>query len=445
MQVSVETKSTTQRLVKIAVPKERIEPEIQNRLKNLARTTKVNGFRPGKVPLRVIEQKYGTQVRQEVVGTLIRTTYEEAIQQQNLKPLSEPTFDLDSDLEQLNEGFAFTATFDIYPEITQLNTDNLAVDKPVAQITDADVEEMIQKIRMQQVIWQEVQRPAADLDRVIIDFTATVNGENFKNNEAKQVPIVLGTPSIFGTELDQHLLGKTTNQEVETDLTLPDDYYIQELAGKTLHLAIHISSVAEPILPEVNDKFASVLLGTDDGTVEKLYHDVRANMEVQLKYAIQFKLKQQVLQLILEKNVIEAPQSLIHKEAQRLLEITRKNQLEQRGYANPNLTKEQFYTRAEEGIKIGIVVNKLAEIANIQIDTNRVREMVDNVAATYEKPNEVRQWYYSDPKNLREIEVAVLEEMVTEWLLAKAEVIEKQMNFNEVMLSQTEYQTQAAA
>lgn len=445
MQVSVETKSTTQRLVKIAVPKERIEPEIQNRLKNLARTTKINGFRPGKVPLRVIEQKYGTQVRQEVVGTLIRTTYEEAIQQQNLKPLSEPIFDLDSDLKQLNEGFAFTATFDIYPEITQLNTDNLAVDKPVAQITDADVEEMIQKIRMQQVIWQEVQRPATDQDRVIIDFTATVNGENFKNNEAKQIPIVLGTPSIFGTELDQHLLGKTTNQEVEADLTLPDDYYVQELAGQTLHLVIHISSIAEPILPEVNDKFASLLLGINDGTVEKLYHDVRANMEVQLKYAIQFKLKQQVLQLILEKNVIEAPQSLIHKEAQRLLEIMRKNQLEQRGYANPNLTEEQFYTRAEEGIKIGIVVNKLAEIAQIQVDTSRVREMVENVAATYENPNEVRQWYYSDPKNLREIEVAVLEEMVTEWLLAKAEVIEKQTNFNEVMLSQTEYQTQAAA
>ncbi len=445
MQVSVETKSTTQRLVKIAVPKERIEPEIQNRLKNLARTSKVNGFRPGKVPLRVIEQKFGHQVRQEAIGILIRTTYEEAIQQQNLKPLSEPVFDLESDLEQLDSGFTFTATFDIYPELTDLDMDNLVINKPIAQITDADVDEMIQKIRMQQVTWSEVERAAINEDRVMIDFVATANGESFKGNEAKQIPIVLGTPSVFGSELDQHLLGKTANQDVEIDFTLPADYHVSALAGKQLKLATHISSVAEPILPEVNDSFAVTLLGTNDATVERLRHDIRANMETQLKYAIQFKLKQQALQLVLEKNNIEAPQSLIQVEAKRLLEITRKNQLDQRGYANPNMTEEQFLDRAKEGIRIGIVVNKLAEISQIQIDSERVREMIENVAATYENPAEVKQWYYNDPKHLREIEVAVLEEQVTEYLLNKAEVIEKQMTFNEVMSSQVEYQSQAVA
>jgi len=445
MQVSVETKSTTQRLVKIAVPKERIEPEIQNRLKNLARTSKINGFRPGKVPLRVVEQKFGHQVRQEVVGMLIRVTYEEAIQQQNLKPLSEPVFDLESDLEQLNNGFTFTAIFDIYPELTNLNMDGLVINKPTAQITDADVDEMIQKIRMQQVTWSEVERAAVNEDRVMIDFVATANGESFKGNEAKQIPIVLGTPSVFGSELDQHLLGKTANQDVEINFTLPADYHVSELAGKQLKLATHISSVAEPILPEVNDSFAVTLLGTNDATVEKLRHDIRANMETQLKYAIQFKLKQQALQRVLEKNNIEAPRSLIQAEAKRLFEITRKNQLEQRGYANPNMTEEQFLGRAEEGIKIGIVVNKLAEISQMQINSERVREMIENVAATYENPAEVKQWYYNDPKHLREIEVAVLEEQVTEWLLEKSEVIEKQMTFNEVMSSQIEYQSQAVA
>lgn len=436
MQVSVETKSTTQRLVKIAVPKERIEPEIQNRLKNLARTTKINGFRPGKVPLRVVEQKYGTQIRQEAVGALIRTSYEEVIQQQNLKPLGEPVFDIESDLDQLDAGFTFTAVFDVYPEITNLNMDNLIINKPVAQINETDVDEMLEKIRMQQVTWNEVERPAVNEDRVIIDFVATANGENFEGNEAKQIPIVLGTPSVFGTELDQHLLGKTANQQIEIDIALPADYHFEELAGKTLHLSTYISSVAEPILPEVNDGFAVTLLGADDATVEKLRHDIRANMETQLKYAIQFKLKQQALQLILEKNAIEAPQSLVQVEATRLLEITRKNQLEQRGYANPNLAEKDFLVRAKEGIKIGIIVSKLAEVSQVKIDSNRVQEMIENVAATYENPAEVKQWYYNDPKHLREIEVAVLEEQVTEWLLDKAEVVEKQTTFNEIMSSQ---------
>lgn len=429
MQISVETTSNVERRITVGVPKERIEPEIQNRLKSLARKAKINGFRPGKVPLKVVEQKYGLQVRQEVIGEIVQTSFYEAVEQENLRPAGEPSFDFNTDIRNLEQGLSYTATFEIYPEISSIEVDNLVVEKWVAQVTEEDIDTMVYRLRQQRQTWHEVERPATEGDRVVIDFTGTIQGEPFEGNEAKQIPLILGQKTPILPGLEDQLVGVVGGEDREVDLHFPANYINPKLADQTVHLAIHVDTVSEPQLPEIDEDFIKSL-GVADGQLETLRQDARHNMERELEYAIKNRTKQQLLHALLKANPIDVPSSLVEEEAQRLLESRQK---EGHGQAlNVELFKKEALTR----VQLGLLVGELVKTHQIQVPPEKVKQLIERIAVAYENPEAVVKGYYSDKRRLKEVESMVLEDEVVEWLLNKAQITEKQSNFYEVMEQQ---------
>lgn len=422
MQVSVETTGNVERRITVGIPKERIEPEIKNRLKTLARKAKLNGFRPGKVPLRVIEQKYGPQVRQEVLGEVVQASFYEAVEQEKLRPVGEPNFDFKSDLKNLEEGVSYTATFEIYPELSTIHIEGLVVEKPVAHVTESDVDTMLYRLRQHRQTWNEVNRAAIEKDRVVLDGVATVNGNPFEDNEFKQLPVILGQNNFILPGLEEGLIGVCAGEDRELDLTFPTEYPNPDLASRIVHIAVHVISVAEPQLPEMDAEFARSL-GVEDGNIDTLRVDARNNMERELEYAIKGKVKQQVLDALLKINPLEVPQSLVDEEAQRLLKYR------QREVTNPQLTTDMFREEALVRVKLGILVSELVKIHEIQVSAEKVRQLIERIAMTYEEPDRVIKGYYADKQRLKEVESMVLEEQVVEWLLEKAQIIEKETDF----------------
>lgn len=426
MQVSVETTAALERRMTVGLSKERIEPEIQNRLRSLARKAKIKGFRPGKVPVRVVEQKYGHQVRQEVIGEVVQASFYEAIEQEKLRPVGEPTFAFNTDLKNLEEGLSYTATFEIYPEVLTLQADGLPVEKPLATVIETDIDTMLYRLRQQRQTWQEVDRAAQVGDRVIIDFVGTLNGAPFKGNEAQQVSLFLGQKNFVLPGLEDQLVGSHANEDREVDLIFPPDYTNPELAGQTVHFMIHIHSVAEPQLPPIDAEFAKAF-GVEDGNVDTLRRDARTNMERELEYAIRGKIKQQLLEALLQANPVEVPQSLINEEAQRLLKTR------QAAWQNQTLTLEMFKEEALKRVKLGVLVSELVKQQSIQVQPEQVRQLIERIAFAYENPEEVVNSYYKDKQRLKEVESMVLEDQVVDWLLTRAQLTEKPTNFYTLM------------
>ncbi|BAP54445.1 trigger factor [Thioploca ingrica] len=426
MQVSVETTAALERRMTVGLSKERIEPEIQNRLRSLARKAKIKGFRPGKVPVRVVEQKYGHQVRQEVIGEVVQASFYEAIEQEKLRPVGEPTFAFNTDLKNLEEGLSYTATFEIYPEVLTLQADGLPVEKPLATVMETDIDTMLYRLRQQRQTWQEVDRAAQVDDRVIIDFVGTLNGAPFKGNEAQQVSLFLGQKNFVLPGLEDQLVGSNANEDREVDLTFPPDYTNLELAGQTVHFMIHVHSVAEPQLPPIDAEFAKAF-GVEDGNVDTLRRDARTNMERELEYAIRGKIKQQLLEALLQANPVEVPQSLINEEAQRLLKTR------QAAWQNQALTLEMFKEEALKRVKLGVLVSELVKKQTIQVQPEQVRQLIERIAFAYENPEEVVNSYYKDKQRLKEVESMVLEDQVVDWLLTRAQLTEKPTDFYTLM------------
>jgi trigger factor len=422
MQVSVEQTSAVERRLTVGVPKERIEPEIQSRLKSLARQTKLNGFRPGKVPRRVVEQKYGQKVRQEVLGEVIQATFVEAVTLEKLRPVGDPTFDLNSDIKNLEQGLSYTVTFEVYQEITTLHVDGLPIEKPVAKVSEADIEIMLQRLRQQRQTWKEVDRPATIGDRVIIDFVGTINGFSFNGNEVKQVSLILGQNNFAIQEFEEKLLGVCAGEDRDFDLTFPPNHHNPQLAGRTVHFVVHVSKVATSQLPEINASFAKSF-GVVDGSIESLRIDARYNMERELEYATEGKIKQQILDALLKANPIDVPSSLVDAETQRLL----KNR--QQEWQTQNLSAEMFKDDAVKRVKIGILISELISRYHIQVQPEKVRQLIERIALAYESPEAVVKEYYADEQRLKDVESMVLEDTVVKWLLDRSQLTEKQVDF----------------
>jgi trigger factor len=428
MQVSVETTNTLQRRITVAgIPKERIEPEIQNRLKSLAQKAKVNGFRPGKVPLRVVDQKYGNQVRQEVIGEVIRESFNTAMQQEKLRPIGEPSFDLITDLNDLEQGLSYTATFEIYPELPSLNTSGLTIEKPTAKVSEADIDKMILRLQQQRQTWHTVDRPATKDDRLVIDFSGTINGAPFKNNQAKQIPLFLSQKNGYLPNLEEKLIGARANQDYEVDLVFPEDYpHAEELKGQTVHFQIYVNSVAEPHLPELNAEFAKSF-GVEDGSLETLRQDAKANMERELEYAIKNQVKHHVLEALLQANPIEVPPSLVTEEVERLKKTLPPQS--QKVTEVVNMLTEQ----ATKRVKLGLLLSEIVSQYQIQVDPDKVRQIIERIAFAYEDSQSVINSYYSDKQRLKEVESIALEDQLVEWLLTRSQPVEKESDFYTIM------------
>ncbi|HEY9147470.1 MAG TPA: trigger factor [Gammaproteobacteria bacterium] len=429
MQVSVETTSGLERRMTVEVPEERIDGEVQNRLKRLARTAKVKGFRPGKVPMKVVAQQYGKQVRDEVVGEVIQATYFEAINQEKLQPAGMPS--IEPQVNDQGKSLQYTATFEVMPEVELADLSGTKLEKVVAEVSDEDLEKMIDNLRQQRAEWKPVKRKAKKGDRLNIDFKGTIDGEEFSGNAGEGVQLTIGSGRMIAG-FEDGLVGAKAGEELTLDLQFPEDYGHKDVAGKPVQFAVKVNSVEEPLLPEVDEEFAKGF-GIGDGSLEALRNEVRQNMERELAQAVSARNKQAVMDKLLELNKIDVPAALVDNEAQNLKQQMMQQMQVPQGKSMPELDATLFKGEAERRVTLGMLVAEIIQSNELNVDEEKVKGKVQEVAATYEHPEEVNNWYMADKSRLSQIENLLLEDEVVDWVFGKADVSESKSSFDEVM------------
>ena len=429
MQVSVESTGALGRKMTVAVPEEKIEGEILNRLKRIAKTAKIDGFRPGKIPMSIVKQQYGSSVRADVVGEVIQSTYYEALGQEEIQPAGMPNIE-PKDLDSTN-GIEYVATFEVMPEVNPAPFSGVKLEGVKAEVVDADIDKMMQTLQGQRATWDLVEGEAEDGDRLTIDFEGSIDGEAFNGNSGKGVPVTLGGKRMI-EGFEEGLIGAKAGDELTLDLTFPEDYAYKEVAGKPVQFAVTVHSVEKPTLPELDDEFARNL-GIEDGSIDTLRKEVKSNMERELKERTRAQLKEQVLNKIIENNEFEIPQPLIDNEAQALLQ-----QMQQQMQAAPDkgvdLNPEMFADEAKRRVQLGLLISEIIKQNDLKADGERVRAKVESLAATYEKPEDVVNYYYEDDQRLKEVESLVLEELVIDWAIEQADVDEVEKSYSDIML-----------
>lgn len=432
MQVSVETTSGLERRLIVGVPSSRVDSAVDSRLQEAAKTVKLNGFRPGKVPMRVIRQRFGQSVRMEVLGQVMNDSFYEAIQQQGLKPAGRPEIEPKS----LDEGkdIEFVATFEVFPEIELKDYSSIEVKKPVAEITTADIDEMIENLRTQRASWEVAERAAAEGDQVNIDFVGTKDGEEFEGGKAEGTDLELGSGRMI-PGFEDGIVGMTAGEEKVVALTFPEDYHSEELKGAAVEFKIKVNAVKERKLPELDDEFFKAF-GVEEGGEEAFRAEVEKNMARELKNATKNRIKTQVMDGVLAVHGdLQVPKALISQE----IDALRNQQMQQFGALaeklNPAdiLPDDLFRDNAERRVKLGLVLNELISSEEIKADADKVRETLEEMAASYEDKEEVISWYMSQPQQLQQIEGIVIEEQVVEKLLEKSKVSEETLSYKEVM------------
>ncbi len=430
MHVSVETADGLKRRMTVAVEEERIDKAVQGRLKDLSRTVKLKGFRKGKVPLKVVQQHYGAQVRQDVIGDVLQSSFYEAVEQEKLRPAGAPDFEPKT--MEPGKGLEYVATFEVYPEIELADLSKETVIKPVVEITEEDVDAMIENIRRQHMTWEAVDRPAEEGDRVTVDFKGTIEGEPFEGGEGTDMEVVIGEGRLI-SGFEDGLMGVKAGDEKTLELTFPEDYHAKELAGKPVQFAIKVKKVEAPKLPEVDAEFAKQL-GIEDGDLVKMREEIRANMQRELDSKLQGKIKEAVMEVLLGSHDFPVPEALVTQEAQALARQMQENFARQ-GLKAEDLKLEpaMFRDQAWRRVKLGLLMAEIVKANDLKVDPARVKAKVEEIAAPYEHPEEVVKWYYADPRRLGEVESLVFEEQVVDWVLEQAQVEEKPQTFNEIM------------
>lgn len=425
MQVSVETISGLERRMKVELPGERVANEIDNRLKSIAQNVRMDGFRPGKVPFNVVKQRYENEVRDEVLGELMKNAFFEAVIQQKLNPVGTPNIDLAPFVAGNN--FEFTATFEVYPEIKLQPMDQLEIEKPAAEIKEEDVDAMIDKVRKQQTVWEDVKRPAKEGDRVTIDFVGTINGESFDGNVGTHVPVILGSGRMI-EGFEDHLRGAVAGADTTLEVTFPETYHYKAVAGKPAKFEIKVHKVEEAIIPEVDEEFIKAV-GVEDGNYESFREEVRHNMRHQLDHAVYQKLKQQVIDKLYDLNKIEIPKALLDHEVNTIKHQTGLPE----SYVLNEEQRASFEERARKRVATSLVFNEIVRENKFAVSPERLREEVEKVANAYEESEQVVSWYYDNKDRLSEIEGMVLDNMVVDWVTSQAKVKEVPASFDEVV------------
>lgn len=431
MQVSVESTSTLERKVRVELPEDRISSAVSDRLQNMTKTTKVQGFRPGKVPLKVIQGRYGEQVRNEVVGELVQSSLYEAINQESLRPAGQPRID---DLnDEAGKDLAYTAVFEIYPEVSLKPMSEIKVERSVCEVTDKDVSSMIEMLRKQRRELKPVERAAKEGDSVNINFEGFIDGVAFEGGKAENHDLELGSKN-FIEGFEEGLVGKSAGDDVTLDLKFPDEYGNEELKGKETQFKVKVNLVNEGVLPEIDASFMEQF-GVTDGKEETFNAEIRRNMEREVELTVRRQLKDTVFESVREANDVDLPQALVANEQHRV-----KHELEERlkqqgldsgaiGGADNSLFTEQ----AEKRVALQLLVGEIIKQNELKADPAKVRQMIEQAASGYEDPNSVINWYYSDQKNLAEVEALALEDGVVDWILEHANVTDKPCAFDEIM------------
>ncbi len=422
MQVSVETTSGLGRRMTVEIPADQIDQQVESKLQQLARSVRLDGFRPGKVPLSVVKKRYGEQVRQEAAGELIATSYEQALQQENLKPAGDPS--IEQTQNQPGKELQYVASFEIYPDIEPPQLSDISIERMTAEVTESDVDNMLEKLRKQRVIWSPVERAAADGDRLEIDFEGRIDGQPFEGNAATGVPLELGSNAMI-PGFEEQLRGVCADQTKTVEVTFPEDYGSPEVAGKSAVFDVKVHSVAAAELPQLDDEFARAF-GVGDGGLASLRDEIRRNMQRELQAVIKSKVKHQVFEALLEKADIEVPASLVENEVSALIK-------KDEAAADAVSDRSRYQAEARRRVSLGLLIAEIVKRNQLQIDPERVRATIEDLAQSYEKPEEVVQWYYGNQEMLAGVQTLIMEETVMEWIAAQAKVDEKTVSFDQIM------------
>ncbi|GAA0794329.1 trigger factor [Marinobacterium sediminicola] len=430
MQVSVETTSGLERQMTITVPAERIDQDVDKLVAQQARTRRLDGFRPGKVPPKVIKRMFGSAIRQDVLGQVVQETFYTAVEQEKLQPAGGPSIEFKNDKE--GEDLQYVATFEVYPEIELKDLSGVELEKQTAEIADADLDKMIETLQKQQANWVEVDRAAADGDRIKIDFEGFIDGEAFEGGKAEGHDLVLGSGAMI-PGFEAGLEGKKAGEEFDLEVSFPEDYHAENLKGKAAVFKTKVQSVSAQELPELNEEFFS-RFGIEEKDLDGFKGEVRKNMERELKQALKMKLKDQVFTQLLKVNDIEVPSALIDSEIDNL----RRQAIQQFGGPNANidpnmLPKEMFEDQAKRRVSVGLLVQEVVKTAELKADEDRVRETIEEMASTYQDAQQVIDWYYGNDQILNQIKSLVLEDQVVDHLVASAKVTEKVVPYEEAI------------
>ncbi len=427
MQVSVQSGEGLERRMTVELPADEINQEVEKRLKKIAQTIRLDGFRPGKVPMKILRTRHGLQVQQEVFGDRVQSSYGEAVEQEKLRPAGPPKIEPHLDQSQDGARFAYTAVFDVLPEIELASLAEQSIKRPAAEVVDADVDEMIERLRTQRTTWAEVERGAQNGDQVHISFKGTVDGEPFEGGEASNVPLVLGSGTMI-EGFEAGLLHAAAGDKRSLDLRFPDKYPVEKLAGKPVAFEVEVSKVTEPVVPELNEELAKAF-GVESGDIGRFREDIRGNMERELKQRVESKLKNQAMDVLLEAHKIEVPDALVEEEISALRQQARQGMP---AAGNMELPRNLFEEQAKRRVALGLIIAEVVKNNGIEVDPERVKSTIEEMASSYEDPQEVVDFYNSDPRQRASVENLVLENQVVDWVLEQARVEEELSSFKKV-------------
>ncbi|MGD9983825.1 MAG: trigger factor [Porticoccaceae bacterium] len=425
MQVSPETTSELERRLTIGVPAAEIDSAVSERLEKAARTVRLNGFRQGRVPLRVVRQRFGASIRQEVVGEAMSRSFYDAVTREGVRPAGPPRIDPVRD--QPGEDLQYVATFEVYPQITLAELSDISVVRPVAELSDADVDAMIERLRQQRATWEEVERAAATGDQVVIDYQGRRDGEPFSGGNAEGAVLVLGSGRMI-PGFEDSIAGMRAGENKVASLRFPDDYKEESLRDAEVDFEIRVTAVKEQKVPTLDADFLRQF-GIDDGDMDRFRAEIRTNMERELAVALRSKVKNRVLNELLKRHEIALPQALVANE----IGIVRQQMVAQFGggaqFDASMLPDELFTDQAKRRVKLGLIVAELIKVMQIRLDEERTRARIAEIAAGYERPDEVARYYLSNEEALNSVQGAVMEDQVVDHILAKAQVTDETLSY----------------
>lgn len=419
-----------ERRIDMSVAVAEIDKDVESRLKRMARTVKMPGFRPGKVPLKIVAQTYGPQARSEAIGAAVERAFGEKVREQNLRVAGYPRIE---PKDAANEGaLEFSAVFEVYPEVVPGDLSTQSIERPTLTVSDAEVDKTIDVLRKQRTSFEAAERAAQDGDRVVIDFAGRKDGELFEGGQAEDFPFVIGAGSML-KDFEAAVLGLAVGESKTFDMTFPEDYHAKHLAGQAVQFEVTVKKVEAPKLPEVDADFAKAL-GVADGDVAKLREEVKANLEREVKRRIQAKVKEQVMDALLAVTPIEVPKALVESEAVQLAENAKRD-LASRGMNTKDIPVEPawFGDQAMRRVKLGLIMAELVKGNELHAKPEQIRGLVEEMAQSYEDPSELVRWYYAQPERLAQAEAVVIEDNVVNWVLSKAQASDKAIAFDELM------------
>jgi len=430
MQVSIETLEGLERKMTVQIPSERVSEAVEKKLKDLSKTVRIDGFRPGKVPLKVVQQKFGGHVRQEVIGDVIESSYQEALIQEKVRPAGMPSIGSVSSEEK--QDMSYTATFEVYPEVEELDLKSIEVAKATVEISDEDFDAMLQKLREQRKTWKETKAAAKTGYQVMVDFEGRIDGELFYGGAGKDMSVEIGAGQMLA-EFETGLEGIKAGEQKTVEVNFPEDYHGADVAGKKAEFTLKATKISKPELPELDEEFAKGF-GVEDGDLEKMRTDIRANMEKEKNDRLKSNLKNAVMEGLLEHNSIIAPSAMVSEEISNLrVQAAQRMGKDPESVDQAAFPDELFSQEASRRVQLGLLISEVIKKEKIELNQELVDSTVEEMAVAYEQPDQVRAYYRQNQQARSGIEGMVLEDQVVAHILEQAKVTEKEVGFEDLM------------